>query len=278
MKAPWLITFAALAAVSAPGQQSPLDIVKRSLALENRNFRRARDYTCQQNEVIRESDSGGRVTSTKSRAYDLLMIYGRPYRRLIQKDGKPLSTSDQQKEEERLQKVMERRRKESEDENSKERRDFEKHQAEERKFLDEIPAAYDFRLLGEEQLSGRPVWVLQAEPKPGYRARDSRARMLASIHGKLWIDKTEYQWVKIQAETTDTISFGLFLARLSRGSSFRFEQRRVNDEVWLPSHAEIGIDGRLALLKKVRGQIEITYANYRKFQTDSKVVATDALP
>ena len=102
--------------------------------------------------------------------------------------------------------------------------------------------------------------------------------MLSKIHGRIWVDKAEYQWVKLDAETTDTISFGLFLARLGRGSSFRFEQRRINDEVWLPAHAEIAIDGRLALIKRVRAGIDIRYSNYRKFQTDSRIVSTTPTP
>jgi hypothetical protein len=273
-----LVCFVA-AAGCLQGQPSALDIVKRSIDLDVRNYRRAKDYTYQQREVFRELDGGGRAKSTTSHVYDVLMVYGRPYNRLIEKDGKPLDPAAQAKQEERLRKVMEKRRKESEDANSKEGRDHEKHRAEQRKFLSELPEAYTFTLAGEETVSGKPACIVGAEPKPGYKPRDPRAKMFTKIHGKLWIDKGEYQWVKLEAETTDTISFGLFLARLWKGSTFRFEQRRVNDEVWLPSHMEIGMEGRLALVKKMRAGVEITYANYKKFQTDSRVLSTsETLP
>ena len=74
---------------------------------------------------------------------------------------------------------------------------------------------------------------------------------------------------------TDTISFGLFLARLSPGSRLSFEQTRVNDEIWLPLHAQIRVDARLGLLMKVDAEVDVTYRDYRKFQTDSHMVAAD---
>ncbi len=274
-RATTVIACTVVAAISARAGESALDIVKRSLDLENRNWSRAKDYTFQQRDVFREVDSAERVKSTSSHLYDILMVYGRPYRRLIEKDGKPLNSSDQARQEERIRKETEKRRRQSEEENSKERRDYEKRRAEERKYLDELPHAFDFKLLGEETVSGKPAWVIAAQPRPGYQPHDAKAKIFAKIHGKLWVDKAEYQWVKIEAETTDTISFGLFLARLAPGSSFRFEQRRVNDEVWLPSHGVVTLEGRLALVKKMRAVVEITYANYKKFQTDSKVLSTD---
>ncbi len=271
-----MIRFLALVTITTAalfGQQSALDIMKRSIELEARNRQRAKDYTYQFVESTTEAGS-----STRTKGYDVLALYGRPYTRLIAKDGKPLSESEQRKQESRLQKEMDKRKREAENPNGSERRDYEKQRAEARRFLNEIPRAFDFRIAGEENVSGKPAWVIQAEPKPGYQPSFSRAGMLSKLHGRIWVDKAEYQWVKLDAETTDTISFGLFLARLARGSTFRFEQRRVNGEVWLPAHVEIAIDGRLALVKRVRAGVDITYSNYRKFQTDSKIVSTATVP
>lgn len=272
-----VVGYVVLLSLPVFGAESALDIVKRSLDLENRNFERQKDYTYQSYEVSRETDGSGKVTSTKSRKFDVLSVYGRPYTRLIEKDGKPLSSSENGKQEERLRKEMEKRQRQAEDPNSKERRAYEKSRADERKFLNEMTSAYDFRIAGEDKISGKPVWVIMAEPRPNFQPRESRAGLFKKIRGKLWIDKAEYQWAKLEAETTDTISFGWFLARLAKGGLIRFEQQRVNDEVWLPSHAEIAIEGRLGLVKKVRAGVELSYTNYRKFQTDSKVVSTEAI-
>ena len=55
--------------------------------------------------------------------------------------------------------------------------------------------------------------------------------------------------MKLDLEVIDTISFGLFLARLHKGTHIATEQTRVNDEVWLPRHTAVHVDVRVALLK-----------------------------
>lgn len=256
---------------SAAAAESAVDIIKRSVQLDNRNWKRAKDYTFQEKSIVRQYDSQGKVKSTESSTRDITIFYGRPFSRLVEKDGKPLSEKEAAHEEERLNRVVEKRRRESEEENSKERRNYEKRREEQRKFAEEIPAAFDFEIVGEETIGGRDVWVISAKPRAGYRATDIRAKMLSKIKGKVWIDKTEYQWVKVEAETLETISFGLFLARLGPGAVLTFEQQRVNGELWLPAHAYLKLDARLALLKKLREDQEVEYLNYRKFQADSTI-------
>jgi hypothetical protein len=55
-----------------------------------------------------------------------------------------------------------------------------------------------------------------------------------------------------------------------------FEQTRVNDEVWLPKRVTIELAARVLLLKNIRSEIEVTYRDYRKFQSDSRVVGFEA--
>ena len=95
------------------------------------------------------------------------------------------------------------------------------------------------------------------------------------MRAKVWVDKSEYQWVKAEAEVLDTISMGLALFRLAPGGTIRFEQTRVNDEVWLPAHVLIRADARVAYVKKIRAEIEVNYTNYKKFQSDSKIVLVE---
>lgn len=70
----------------------------------------------------------------------------------------------------------------------------------------------------------------------------------------------------------DTLSFGLVLARLHKGSRIVIEQTRVNDEVWLPQHVAVKVDARVALLKEFNIEHDVTYRDYKKFRADKKVV------
>jgi hypothetical protein len=74
-------------------------------------------------------------------------------------------------------------------------------------------------------------------------------------------------------ETLDTISFAGFLLRLSKGSRLTLEQARINNQVWLPKRVLLQGSLRLMLIKGLRGDLEITYHDYKKFQVDSRVVS-----
>jgi hypothetical protein len=50
------------------------------------------------------------------------------------------------------------------------------------------------------------------------------------------------------------------------------EQTRVNDEVWLPKQITAKVDVRLALLKNFNIDVDITYKDYKKFRTGTKIV------
>jgi hypothetical protein len=65
---------------------------------------------------------------------------------------------------------------------------------------------------------------------------------------------------------------GLFLARLHKGSSIQIEQLRVNDEVWLPKHVSLKLDARVALLKGVNIAEDVSYRDYKKFRTGTRIV------
>ena len=136
-----------------------------------------------------------------------------------------------------------------------------------------MPDLYNMRLEADAKIDGRDCWVISGTPKPGYHPRYSDAKPLTMIKGKLWVDKADYQWVRLEAETTDTISYGLFLARLYPGAKLVFEQTRVNGELWLPKRLYISGTGRIGLVKRIAMDEEITWNNYRKFQVASKVIS-----
>jgi len=243
------------------------------------NDKRLRDYTYVERDVEHRLDGKGQVKSTEVKTYDVMEIYGEQVQRLIQKDDKPLSEKDAAKEEEKIQKVIDKRKNESEGDRRKRQEKEAKEREDERKFVREVADAYIFTLVGTESISGREVWVIDAEPRPGYEPHMKEAKFLPKFHGRVWIDKDDLQLAKMDVECLDTISWGLFLARFHKGSRFMLEQTRVNDEVWLPLHVTAKIDVRLALLKNFDVDVEQTYRDYKKFRATTKIVsAGDAQP
>lgn len=260
-----------LAAIAAAWGQTAPDaraIVRKSIELDQVNWSRMKDYTWTARDVERRLDSSGRTTSGKVSEWETLVLYGEPYRRMLIKDGKPVAEDEQRK----LDKYAAKLERERPDQRARRLTRFEKERQKDRDFLREVPDLYDFRLEGEDTIDGRAVWVISGTPRPGYQPKRRDARPLLKIRGRIWIDKAEYQWVRLEAETTDTISYGIFLARLNPGARLEFEQTRVNGEVWLPRRELVHGSGRIGLLKKIAMEEEVTWSDYRKFQAESKIV------
>ena len=105
--------------------------------------------------------------------------------------------------------------------------------------------------------------------------------MLLKLRGRMWIDKTTYQWARVEAETTDTISWGLFLARLNSGAHMSFEQTEVNSELWLPKRLLLTGSGRIGLVNKDRSgrgnRMDQLWEVFSRFQDRDGTAAVEEL-
>jgi len=247
------------------------ELLRRAEEKDIANDKQVRDYTYVEREERHHLDGHGGVAKIESRTLEVLEIYGEPVERLTAKDDKPLSTNETKKEDEKIQKIIDKRKNESEEDRRTRMKKEEKNREEDRKFVLEVADAFNFRLIGSEVLDGHDTWVLQGEPRPGYEPRNREAKILSKFKGRVWIDKTEEQWVKLDITAIDTISVGFILARIHKGTRVLVEMTRVNEEVWLPKHVQLHFDARVALLKSYNEDVEHSYRDYRKFRTDSKI-------
>lgn len=238
--------------------------------IENR--KRERDYTYIEREVQNNLDGKGNKKSTEIKTYEILEIYGEQVQRLIEKNDKLLDSKEAAKEEEKIQKIIDKRKKESEEERKKREEKEVKEREEGRKFEREVADAYDFKLVGTELIGGREAWVIDGEPRPGFEPHMKEAKFLPKFHGRVWIDKDDLQLSKMEVETVDTVSIGFVLARIHKGTRVTLEQTRVNDEVWLPKRVIYKFNARVALLKGYNVDGEQTYRDYKKFRTSAKII------
>lgn len=259
-------------AAQLPPTNDPKEIVRRSVEIDRKTLELARSYTCTHREVLKHLDKHGDVKSTEIKTYDISFYYGEEYSRLTLVDDKPLSEKEQKKEDEKQEKFLAKYRNESEEDREKRRNKEKKEREEGRAFLRDVVNAYDFHIVGEEELEGTPTWVIEATPLKDFHPTQPHADMLKKIKGKMWIAKKDYSWVRVEAESTDTISFGLFLVRLHPGSRFNFQQMHLNNEVWLMRHFYLNGGARIALLKNELIEQEDTFSNYKKFSSSVKIL------
>lgn len=247
------------------------ELLRRAEEKDLQNDKQQRDYTYIERQEEHRLDGQGNVAKAEIRTSEVLNIYGEQVEKLIAKDDKPLSAEEARKEDEKIQRIIDTRKNESEDKRLKRLEKEEKSREDDRKFVLEIADAFNFRLVGSEVIDGHDSWVLEAEPRPGYEPQHRDAKMLSKFHGRVWIDKAETQWVKLDISAIDTIAIGVFLARIHKGAHVLVEQTQVNGEVWLPKHVEFRMDAKLALLKTYREDVDQTFHDYKKFRADSKI-------
>ncbi len=142
--------------------------------------------------------------------------------------------------------------------------DFQTRRERYRKSIREIPEAFQFRLAGEEMVAGRAAFVIEATPKPGYRPVDRFSKVFTEVRGKLWIDKADYHWVKIEAELVDTVAFGWILVRLHGGSSATLTRQLVGENTWMPAGMWYKVSMRIGLVSFRAQETQTVYEDYRR--------------
>jgi hypothetical protein len=246
-----------LAAVipAAYGQVDPQEIVSQSIRNYERDWRAARTNWAYTQTDVTQSDGTQEVDVS-----EVIPLAGTPYERLVLKDGHPLTPAERRKEDRKYEKVVRQREKETPSEREACIRKYEN----ERAFVKDIPDAYNFKLLGEEVVDGRQVWVMEMTPRTGFTPTTPHGGMLEHIEGKLWIDKEDVQWAKAEAQVIDTIGVGWVLARIEPGTRFSVEQTRVENGLWMPRRITIAGDAHVMMLFPKPIREELTYSGYRK--------------
>jgi len=262
-----------------PAPPKPLPEVRAFLEEVRRNLRSDEallsQYTFTEKLTERQFDSQGAVTKTKAEVYEVYpsMERGHTYRKLIARDGTPLTASELAKQDREQNGEIEKeaRRLAAETPAARAKREAE-GKSKEDELAAEVFRVYEMTLVDREVLGGRNTIQIRFDPRESYRPQEKTGKVLKKFKGRAWIDEADHQVVRIETELIDTLSFGLgVVARLKPGAKVFFARRKVNDEVWLPSEARFTGRARLFLIKALSIDALSEYSDYRKFQVGTDV-------
>jgi hypothetical protein len=268
-----------LICVAVYAESTPEQIVRLSCERDSDNLSLRQQYTFRQTEEVKLLDKKGGTKEHKFRTRETLWIDGTEYTRVIQKDGSPLTEKEARSEQQKMDSEIAKRRNESPGAKRKRLAEREKELREEREFRLQVPEAFEWRLTGEQEVNGHTCYRLRAEPKPGFRPRGNiAAKLLPKLHGTVWISKASHEWVKVDAETLDTISFGLAMVRIGKGARVELEQAEVNGELWFPQWLRVTASARAMLLIGANVNIFTRFHDFRKYQVESSFTLTGETP
>jgi hypothetical protein len=243
--------------------QDAKEIIRKSVQVNDADFKFVPQYSNYETDAEQKLNADGSVKSRSTKTFDVLMIEGSPYNKLIAIGGKPLPPEEQKNEEAKLQAEISRRQHESATERKARIAKYERERTKEHMLMHEMINAFDFKLVGRDTVNKQSVYVLEANPKPDYNPPSSEAKVLAGMKGKLWIDARGYHWVKVQAKVIKPVNIDIFIAKVRPGTEFEYDQAPVGG-VWLPRHFVQSVNARVLGVHSILSREEETSSNYRQ--------------
>jgi hypothetical protein len=249
--------FPGLASTTSPSAET---IIDRSVEANKADFEGASRFS------HKERDR----TPDGSKTWEVMMIAGSPYQRLIAINDQPLSKEEDAKERQKLKDVIAQRKAETAEQRQQRIAKYQKDRERDNEMMQQLTAAFVFKLINRRTINSHLVYVLRATPKPGYKPPNMAAQVLPGMQGELWIDTKTYQWVKVTAKVIHPVSIEGFLAQVEPGTEFELEKMPVADGIWMPRHFSMRSHARVLHMFTRDSQEDETYSDYKKVSSDSK--------
>jgi len=234
--------------------QDAASIIRKSAQANNRDWEAVPNYDNYERDRTKDGD----------KTYDVTMLSGSPYERVVAIDGHKLAPDKEKEEQQKYEKAANERQHESAEQRSKRIAKYEAERKRDQTMLQQLTSAFDFHLVGKKHLLGHDVFVLKATPRKGYRAPDRDSQVLTGMEGTMWIDRKTYQWVKVEAHVVHPVRIEGFVAEVEPGTMFEVEKRPVAGDIWMASHFAMKSNAKVMLVIPNKGEEDDTYFNYRK--------------
>jgi hypothetical protein len=219
------------------------------------------NYTYTSLQTTQDLDSNGQVKKIETTENEDFFVNSHVIERTVKKDGKPLDGHDEQKETERVTKLVEKAEQTPPDQ------PLEGPGIS----ISRVLEIMDVRNPRRESFRGRPTIVFDFAGR-----RDAKTHGLAEdaskkLQGTLWIDEADRQVAHMDVSFDDNFHVaGGLVANIQKGSNFRFDQEQVNGELWLPTGAEANVQARLLLVKGMRQHFIERDNDFKRFHVDTQ--------
>ncbi len=219
-------------------------------------------YTYTSYQVVQDIDANAQVKKTESSEYNDFFVNGHIIERKVKENDKPLNDHDQQKETERVTKLVEKAEKTPRDQ------PLEGPTISVSRILEIM----DVRNERRELYRGDPTIVFDFSGRKDAKTHGMAEDASKKLEGTVWIDEADRQVAHMEARFNDNFRMiGGILATVQKGSSFRFDQAKVNGEIWLPTGAEGTVQARLLLFKNLRQHFRERDYDYQRFKVETQV-------
>ncbi|MFZ0304883.1 MAG: hypothetical protein WAL75_19475 [Terracidiphilus sp.] len=250
----------AQAAANSPVPNIP-DLMRKVEDHQKQLERVRENYTFTSAQSVEDIDSGGHVTKTETEEDDDFFVNGHLIERAVKKNGKPLAGHDEEKETERVTKLVGKAEKTTPDQ------PLEGQTIGVSRLLDIM----DVRNPRREMYRGRSTIVFDFIGRKNAKTHGLAEDASKKLQGTVWIDEAGLQVAHLEVSFNDKFRVGGgLLATVDKGTNFRFDQASVEDGLWLPTGVEATVLGRVLMLKSLRQHITERDYDFKVFRVETQ--------
>jgi hypothetical protein len=219
-------------------------------------------------EVSNRQESNGK---TETREFDVFWLNGVEVHKMTRKDGRDLTADEQKKENERIDKQVEKAKERKGKADAKgQETDSRGH---EEITVSRLLTLGSFTNPRRVQLNGRDTIAVDYTGDPKAKTLNRAEDLIRTLAGTVWVDEQDRVVARGEGHFFNSykIGAGLFV-NIKKDTTFSWEQKKINGEVWLPSHIERQGAARVMLFVSFNGSVHVTNSDYRKFKATSTIL------
>ena len=219
-------------------------------------------------EVVTQHETKGK---TEVNEFDVFWINGVEVHKKTRKNGRDLTDDEKRKEDERIDKEVAKakNRKNKADARNRETDSQGHEEITVSRFLELGSFIHPRRV----QINGRDTIAVDYTGDPKAKTRNRAEDVVRTIAGTIWIDEQDRVITRLEGHFANDYKIGGGLVmNIKKDTTFSMQQKKINNEVWLPAEAEGHGAARVILFVNFNGSVQFAFSDYRKFKATSTIL------
>jgi len=251
-----LLTTAALDAAEEP-RFDPSEILELTVKRAHRLAEEApaEVYLYDKLTTTNSLDAAGDVTARKTQLFEVTLRGGVPDARLVKIEGRDLTPKQIAKEDE---KIRRRRR-------AFLNKDAAKGKPTRNTFVPRgLAKRFELTWIRIENVAERPTHVIDFAPrKPAAKETTFADKVANRLSGTIWIDAADLEIARLDVALSERVKLWGGVIGLLNEFTYSLVRKRSSEGVWHNDFAEIGLDARGLLVKRIRIQVVEQSSHFR---------------
>lgn len=228
------------------------------------------NYSYTSLQTTQDIDANGQVKKTETIENQAFFVNSHVIERTVKKNGKALDDHDQQKEAERVNKLVEKAEKTPPDQPLE---GLNTNISRIPEIISRVLGIMEVRNPRRETRHYRPAIVFDFVGRKDAKTHGLAEDTSKELQGTIWIDEADRQVAHLEVSFNDSFRVaGGLVASIEKGSSFHFDQVPVNGELWLPAGGEGAVQARVLMVKSFHQHFFERDYDYKRLRVESTLL------